>query len=469
MPSAIYVMGEVEWHQTRYLFTTHIKTVLLLLGTYTTMMTLASMPHTTPYSHSEETAASVLTPDTSAPSRSRISANPLPVPNPRLSSLPLYVFAALDVIKQEVRASGLNLIDLGMGNPDQPTPQPVLDALHHAIDDPINHGYPSFEGKASFRQAVAGWMQRRYGVSIDPNNQAQPLLGSKEGIANLITAYVEPGSICLTPSLYYPTYVRSTIMAGAEPYYMPLLPENHFLPDFEAIPESVARRAKVLLLNYPNNPTGVSADKAFYEKALAFAQRYNLVVMSDMAYGEVAYDGYRPVSIMECEGANDRAIEFHSFSKTFHMAGWRLGFAVGGAAIIRALYLNKTTIDYGVCNAIQDAGAYALNNAETFIVPMCETYRERRDYLVSAFRELGWDVKTPEASFYLWLKIPPAFNDSYAWVEWIMRHTGVVFTPGKAFGQAGDGYFRVSLVSPIEKLQEAISALKAQQVHYHMH
>lgn len=389
-------------------------------------------------------------------------------PNSRLASLPLYVFASLEGLKQSVRDSGLSLIDLGMGNPDQPTHPDILNALHHAILDPDNHGYPSFKGKASLREAISQWMHRRYHLSLNPNTQILPLIGSKEGIANLILAYLEPGDICLVPSLYYPTYMRSTVIAGGTPYLMPMNEENHFLPDLDVIPEAVCAKAKIMLLNYPNNPTGAEATEEFYKKAIAFAKKHRVVLATDMAYGEIAFDDYKPLSIMEFEEAREVAIEFHSFSKTFHMAGWRLGFAVGAEPVIRNLYLGKTTIDYGVCNAIQDAGTYALNHAERLISPMCAMYQERRDYLVNAFRQLGWEVNEPKSSFYLWMKIPAVFTNSYEWTEYLMRQTGVVVTPGGAFGEEGNGYFRVSLVSPLDKLKRAIHALHNKAIHYHM-
>ena len=389
-------------------------------------------------------------------------------PNSRLASLPLYVFASLEGLRNSVRSSGLSLIDLGMGNPDQPTHPDILSTLQQAILDPENHGYPSFSGKASFREAIAQWMFRRYHTQLNPDTQVLPLIGSKEGIANVILAYLEPGDVCLVPSLYYPTYMRSTVIAGGTPYYMPLEESNHFLPDLDAIPADVCKKAKLLLLNYPNNPTGAEATAEFYQKAIAFAKQHRLVLVTDMAYGEIAFDDYKPLSIMEFEGAEDVAIEFHSFSKTFHMAGWRLGFAVGAESVIRNLYLGKTTIDYGVCNAIQDAGTYALNHAERLIAPMCAMYQERRDYLVTAFREVGWEVQAPKSSFYLWMKIPPVFSESYEWIEYLMRETGVVVTPGGAFGEDGKQYFRVSLVSPLEKLERAITAMRHKKIHYHM-
>ena len=394
----------------------------------------------------------------------------LPKPAKQTSQLPLYVFAQLSVLKQAVRESGIALVDLGMGNPDQPTPPLIVEAIAEAVAQPENHFYPDFDGKPSFRQAIASFMHRRHKIEgLNPNTQVQPLIGSKEGIANLILGYLDADSVCLIPSLYYPVYMRATTVVSGTPYYMPLLEENDFLPDLDTIPTDVLAKAKMLLLNYPNNPTGREAPRWFYEKAVAFARQHGLVLVSDLAYGEIAYDGFKPLSIFEIEGAMDVAIEFHSFSKTFNMAGFRLGFAVGNAEIIKVLYKAKTTIDYGVCNAIQDGGTVALNNAEILVPPIVAEYQKRRDYLVPQLKALGWDCTLPKGGFYLWLKVPPCFEgSSYAWVEFLMKRTGVVVTPGLAFGTDGDNYFRVSLVSPVETLQEAIKRLCEADIHYEM-
>jgi LL-diaminopimelate aminotransferase len=394
----------------------------------------------------------------------------LPEPAKQTSQLPLYVFAQLSVLKQAVRESGISLVDLGMGNPDQPTPSLIVDTMSEAVRLPANHLYPDFDGKSSFRQAIASFMHRRHKIEgLNPDTQVQPLIGSKEGIANLILGYLDADSVCLVPSLYYPVYMRATALVSGTPYYMPLLEENDFLPDLEAIPAEVLAKAKLLLLNYPNNPTGREAPRWFYEKAVAFARQHGLVLVSDLAYGEIAYDGFKPLSIFEIEGAMDVAIEFHSFSKTFNMAGFRLGFAIGNAAIIKVLYKAKTTIDYGVCNAIQDGGTVALNNAETLVPPIVAEYQKRRDYLVPQLKALGWDCTLPKGGFYLWLKVPPCFEgSSYAWVEFLMKRTGVVVTPGLAFGTDGDNYFRVSLVSPVATLKEAIKRLCEADIHYDM-
>ena len=386
----------------------------------------------------------------------------------RLATLPPYVFTTLNKIKAEVKASGVDLVDLGMGNPDRPTPQPIIERLMEAVQNPENHGYPDFRGKVEFREATANWMQRRYNVTINPNTQFQPLIGSKEGLAHLIQAYAEHGSMILVPSVAYPTYWRITELSGAERYELPATAENNYLPDLDAIPDEVWAKARLLLLNYPNNPTAAIAPRSYYERAVALCRQHDVKLVNDMAYGELLYDGTRSESILSIPGAEDCAIEFHSFSKTFNMAGWRLGFAVGAEPIIKMLYSMKTNLDYGVCNAVQDGAVHALNHAEAFIPDIVSEYQARRDLLVDGFRSLGWQVDVPKGTFYLWLPIPPAARkagmNSFAWCEHVMRQAGVVFTPGAAFGQDGDSHFRVSFVSPQDQLTQALERLSDKQL-----
>lgn len=392
---------------------------------------------------------------------------PFPMACDRLSSLPTYIFAELNVHKAKLREQGMDLIDLGMGNPDRPTPPGVVQALVTAVQDPTNHGYPDFEGKPAFRQAVADWMQRRFAVRVNPNTQVQPLIGSKEGLAHLIQAYLDPGDICLMPSLYYPTYLRATVLAGAKPYFMPLTAENGYVPDLTQIPPDIARQAKLLLINYPNNPTGAAIDPAYYQQLVAFCQRYHIVLVNDMAYSEIMFDGQRMGSVLEVPGAEQLAVEFHSFSKSYNMAGWRIGFAVGSAEVIRHLYSFKTNMDYGVCNAVQDGAIYALTHSEELIGDIVTEYQQRRDLVAHALTELGWPVTPPQGSFYFWLPVPPGWR-SYGFCRYVMDQTGVVVTPGIAFGQDGDGFVRLSLIAPQHRLQEAIQRLKAAAIHYHL-
>jgi LL-diaminopimelate aminotransferase len=387
-------------------------------------------------------------------------------PSNRLTKLPTYVFAELDELKEAARKRGADLIDLGMGNPDQPTPAPIVKAIQDGVANPANHGYPNFKGKPEFRQAVSAWMKRRYGVDIDPETEVQPLIGSKEGLAHITFAYIDAGDYSIVPSPYYPVHSRATWIADGQVHHLPLTAENNFLPDLDSIPEEVAQKAKLFFVSYPNNPTAGVADLPFYEKLVAYCRKYGIILVSDLAYGELAFDGFRPPSIFNVPGAKDIAIEFHSFSKSFNMAGWRAGFAVGNPEIVKALYSMKTNLDYGLSSAIQDGGIYALNEGEKFMAPIVQAYQERRDVLVKGFRELGWHVEPTKATIYMWLPIPPSFSDSKAWCRYLIDQADVVITPGIAFGEAGDRYFRVSLVSPKETLQKAIDRLKEKGIRY---
>jgi LL-diaminopimelate aminotransferase len=392
--------------------------------------------------------------------------NQLKPPSRRLTKLPTYVFAELDELKEAARRRGANLIDLGMGNPDQPTPEPIIKTIQEAVANPANHCYPNFKGKPEFRQAVADWMKRRHDVDINPADEVQPLIGSKEGLAHIAFAYIAEGDLSLVPSPYYPVHSRATWIAGGEVYHLPLTLENKFLPDLDAIPDEIAQKAKLFFVSYPNNPTAGVADLAFYEKLVAFCKRWGIVLVSDLAYSEICFDGYRPPSIFNVPGAKDVAIEFHSFSKSFNMAGWRAGFAVGNRDIIKALYSVKTNLDYGLSSAIQDGAIYALTHGEEYLPNIVSTYQERRDVLVKGFRELGWTVEPTKATLYIWLPIPKSFANSKEWCRYLIDQADVVITPGIAFGEAGDRFFRVSLVSPKETLEKAIKRLAEKGIRY---
>jgi len=386
-------------------------------------------------------------------------------PTSRLKKLPTYVFAELDEMKAAARARGADLIDLGMGNPDLPTPKPIVEAIQKAVGDPTNHGYPLFKGKQAYREAVCSWMSRRYNVELNPENEVQPLIGSKEGLGHLSFANLEEGRYSIVPSPYYPVHSRATWLAGGDVFHLPLGPQNNYLPDLNSIPEEVAQKAALFFVNYPNNPTAAIADLAFYEELVAYCRKYGIVLVSDLAYGEICFDGYRPPSIFNVPGAKDVAVEFHSFSKSFNMAGWRMGFAVGNPHIIKNLYSIKTNLDYGVASAIQEGGIYALNHGEEFLPEIIDTYKERRDVVVEGFRSLGWQVEPTKATLYVWLPVPKGYT-SKTWCKHLMDTTDVVITPGIAFGEAGDTYFRVSLVSPKETLQKAIERLRAKGIRY---
>ena len=389
----------------------------------------------------------------------------LPQASNRLINLPTYVFAWLDDLKANARAKGIDLIDLGMGNPDQPTPAPIIEALQKAFLDPENHRYPPFWGKPNFRQSIANWMKRHYGVDIDPMTETLVISGSKEGLVQLTQAYIGPGEYTLVPSIYYPIHSRATWLMEGKVHHMPMDPENHYQVDFEAVPEEVAKKAKLMFLNYPNNPTGAVVELDYYRRAVAYCRNHGIILVGDMAYCDIAFDGIKPPSILQIEGAKDVTVEFYTFSKNFSMAGARLGYVVGNHEILKNLYTIRTNVGYGSPPALQDGGAYALDHAETLVPPIVESYQRRRDLLLKGFTKLGWPCKPPQASMYYWLPTPPGFT-SQGWVEYLIDSVGVVVTPGNAFGNGGEGYFRVSLVSPESVLQAALDRMEAKGIRY---
>lgn len=386
-------------------------------------------------------------------------------PAEKILTLPKYIFAELDEWKDAARAKGVRLIDLGIGNPDGATPQPIVDAAAIALQNPENHRYPHFKGKVEFRQAISKWMKDRYNVEIDPETEIQTLVGAKEGLANIAMAFTNPGDINIVPDPYYPVLSRGTWIASGEVFHTPLKAENDFLIDLKSIPEEIAKKAKVFFVNYPNNPTAAVAPREFLEELVAFCKKYNILLCYDMAYGEVCFDGYRPLSIFSIEGAKDIAVEYHSFSKTFNMAGWRIGFAVGNAEYIKAIHDMKTNTDYGTSAIVQDAAIAALNVDYSYVEETMNNYSRRRIFTAEGFRKLGWEVPKTTATMYLWLKVPKG-SDSKSWCKTVLDKTGVVFTPGIAFGTHSDGYFRVSLVQPDEQIKEALDRLEKAGICY---
>jgi LL-diaminopimelate aminotransferase len=386
-------------------------------------------------------------------------------PADRLKSLPQYVFARLDELKSKARAQGVDLIDLGMGNPDGATPQPVVDAAKAAIDDSRNHGYPPFEGTGNFRQAITDWYYRRYNVQLDPNGEALPLLGSKEGLTHLAFAYINPGDTILVPSPAYPPHFRGPLLAGANLYPIILTEEQDWLIDFSKIPDSVAQQAKILYFNYPSNPTAATAPREFFEEAVAWARKYEVMLVHDMAYAELAFDGYRPTSLLEIPGAKEIGVEFHTMSKTYNMAGWRIGFVVGNRDIIQGLRTLKTNMDYGLFSALQTAAETALNLPDEYLEQVQSLYRERRDFLIEGFGKLGWNVTKPNATMYLWMSCPEGVGSTDFALK-LLQTTGVVVTPGNAFGEGGEGYVRISLIADLPRLGEALQRIEAQGIRY---
>lgn len=377
----------------------------------------------------------------------------------RLRKLPPYLFAAIDAMKQEAVRAGKDVINLGVGDPDLPTPRHVIAALADTAWDPSNHQYPSYTGMAGFRKSMAAYYKRTRGIELDPLREVLTLIGSKEGIGHIPLAFVNPGDIVLVPDPGYPVYTAGTVLAGGEPYFMPLLRENGFLPDFDAIPADVAKRARLMFVNYPNNPTAAVSRSGFFEKAVAFAREYGIIVAHDAAYADVTFDGYRAPSFLETPGAMDVGIEFYSLSKTWNMTGWRIAAALGNAEIVAGLGAVKTNIDSGVFQAIQYAGMAALDGGTFCIEEINRIYAERRDVLVDGLRGLGWDVEKPKASFYVWIRLPDGMKSADMTAR-LIREAAVVTTPGVGFGAHGEGYIRMTVTSPKERLAEAVERMR---------
>jgi len=377
----------------------------------------------------------------------------------RVQQIPPYLFAEIDRKKAEMRRKGVDLIDVGIGDPDIPTPQPIIERLQKAAENPAHHRYPSYEGMIEFRTAVARWYEKRFSVTLDAATEVLSLIGSKEGIAHIPLAFVNPGDYVLVPSPGYPVYRVSTLFAGGTPYFLPLRKENGFLPNLSEIPKAVAEKSKLLFINYPNNPTAAVAEKSFFEEVVAFARRYEIIVCHDAAYSEVAYDGYRPMSFMEVAGAKEVGIEFHSLSKTFNMTGWRIGFAVGCNEIVSPLGRIKENIDSGLFQAIQEAGIEALQRFDTPLPEIIQIYEKRRNLMVKGLRELGLELDSPKATFYLWIRVPGK-QTSAQFSALLLEKAGIVATPGNGFGDAGEGYVRMALTVNESRLKEALVRLK---------
>lgn len=376
----------------------------------------------------------------------------------RLQKLPPYIFVEIDRLKRQARESGRDIIDLGIGDPDQPTPQFIIEALYEAARDPKNHRYALDQGSPDFRKAVADWHKRRFNVKLNPDSEILPLIGSKEGIAHMPLAFINPGDITLVPDPCYPPYKGGTIFAGGEPYLMPLIEESHFLPDLERIPKNICKKAKLIYINYPNNPTSAVAEKDFYQRLIDFARINKVIIISDLAYSEIAYDGYKPASILELEGGRDVAIEFHSLSKTFNMTGWRIGWACGNANLVSALAKVKSNIDSGIFTAIQKAGAAALNENGGHLEAMTKLYQERRDILTEGLNSIGLQAAKPKATFYIWSKVPPKYK-SMSFSQKLLKTADIVVTPGTGFGENGEGYFRMALTVSADRIREAVKRM----------
>lgn len=377
----------------------------------------------------------------------------------RIKTLPPYLFAAIDKMKQEAIGRGVDIINLGIGDPDLPTPTPIIDSLAKAAKDPKHHQYPSYEGMLSFRKAVAGWYKRRFNVTLDPANEVLTLIGSKEGIGHIHLAFVDPGDIVLVPSPGYPVYPVGAGFSGGVSHIMPLTKANGFLPDLNAIPKDVARKAKLMWLNSPNNPTSVIMTKDYFKRAIEFAQDNQIIICHDAAYSEIYYDGTRPVSFMEVDGAKDVGVEFHSLSKTYNMTGWRLGFVVGNKDVLAGLGKVKSNLDSGCFEAVQEAGITALGLDDSVTDGIRTIYQERRDTLIPGLKQLGLEVDAPPAAFYIWVTVPKGYT-STSFTAHLLEKTGIVTTPGNGFGAPGEGYIRMTVCTTKERLAEAVERIK---------
>ncbi len=378
----------------------------------------------------------------------------------RLASLPPYLFAAIDKAKAEVRARGVDIISLGIGDPDLPTPEFIVEALHAAAKKPSNHQYPSYQGMAEFRRAVSAWYKGRFGVDgLDADREVVTLIGSKEGIAHFPLAFINPGDLALVATPNYPVYNVAVGFAGGEVEFLPQTEANDFLPDLDAVSEASWERAKMIFVNFPCNPTAASAPRAFYEKLVKKARETGTIVLHDAAYTEVYFDpAKKPMSILEIPGAKDVAIEFHSLSKTYNMTGWRIGMAVGNAQLVQGLGKIKENVDSGAFQAVQEAGIAAIEKGEPYAARNREIYKERRDVVTLALKKIGIHCRVPEATFYVWAKVPAGYT-STAFCTEVLQKTGVVVTPGNGFGKPGEGYFRISLTVDSERLKEAVARI----------
>jgi LL-diaminopimelate aminotransferase len=374
----------------------------------------------------------------------------------RMSNLPPYLFARIDEMKAEQQRKGVDIIDLGVGDPDLPTPAHIVESICKAAKDPDNHHYPSYAGMPAYRSAVADWYRQRFGVTLDAGKEVLALMGSKDGITHIGEAFVNPGDYVLAPSPGYPGYYTGTLFSEGKVHEMPLLNENKFLPVLDNIPKKIANAAKLMFINYPNNPTAAVAPLSFYREVADFAADYNIVVVSDNPYSEIAFDGYRAPSFLEAKGAMEVGVEMHSLSKTYNMTGWRIGMAVGNADIIAGLGRVKTNVDSGVFNAVQHAAITALSGPQDCVKDACKIYQERRDLLVKGLQGLGFDVPLPKATFYVWMPV----KDCMGFSGRLLTEAGIVATPGVGFGSSGEGYVRFAITRPVARIQEAIERMR---------
>jgi len=387
----------------------------------------------------------------------------MPKPSPNLAKIPPYLFTALNIKAEEARKKGVDVINLGIGDPDLGTPPMIVKALQDAVADPVTHNYPGTKGTPDFRKAASEWMKTRFGVTVDADKEVLNLIGSKEGLAHLIFAYVQPGDVVLCPSPGYPVYENFTILCGGTPYIVPMLPENNFLPDYTKIPADILAKAKILFLNYPNNPTGAIAPDKFIRETIELCRKHDILLCHDNAYSEMTFDGYRAPSFLQVDGAKDVCIEMFSLSKMYNMTGWRCGFAVGNEEALKALFVVKTNCDTGTFKPIQKAGALALSKSDEILAGLNDIYAKRRDIMVKGLQKLGWDYKGGAATFYLWVPVPTGWT-SVDFVTLLLEKCGIVVPPGVGYGPAGEGFFRMALTVPEKRLHDVLERMEKNNV-----
>jgi len=376
-----------------------------------------------------------------------------------LKKLPPYLFAEIDRKKKELIDKGVDIISFGVGDPDLPTPDFIIKAMQEATQKPKNHQYPFGQGLLEYRQEIANFYKRRFNVALDPATEIHSLIGSKEGIAHFSLGFVNPGEIVLCPEPGYPAYSSAAFVNHGEVYYMPIKEENGFFPVFEDIPEDVLKKAKIMFLNSPNNPTSTVYTKEQFEKAIQFAEKNNIIIAHDAAYTEMYYDDKKPISFLEVPGAKNVGVEFHSLSKTYNMTGWRIGFVVGNAEVVKGLSIVKDNFDSGAFSAIQEAAIVALRDGDQEIAKLRDIYQKRRDFFITKMKEIGWEIKAPEATFYIWTKTPNNMSSTECAAK-LLEECGIVVTPGNGFGDDGEGFVRFALTVNEERMQEAINRMK---------
>ena len=381
----------------------------------------------------------------------------------RLTKLPPYLFASIDAMKQEAIKAGKDIINLGVGDPDRPTPQHIIERLGETANDPANHQYPSYVGMMEFRKSMAAYYKRTRNIELDPASEVLTLIGSKEGVGHIPLAFVNPGDIVLIPDPGYPVYVSGTVLAGGEARFMPLLRENGFLPDLDAVPADIASRAKLMFINYPNNPTAGTCEEDFFRKVVEFAREYNIIVIHDAAYADVTFDGYRAPSFLDTPGAKEVGIELYSLSKTYNMTGWRIAAALGNSDIITGLGKVKTNLDSGVFQPVQYAAITALESGQDCVEESNRIYSERRDVVIEGLKRLGWDVDKPRGTFYVWITLPEGIKSADMTAR-LIKEAAVVTTPGAGFGRHGEGFIRMAMTTSKERLSEAVDRISKVQL-----